>query len=201
MVLGISWPLLPKIILPHFVTAGQSVHIASPESTNKFIPAEGHAVMPVHAAWAPYVATDFSRAHGIRPDFSHIHCKAFSGLLSHAKPEHGTHHQRRRKGESTSIPGLSAQCELWGLRLPAASTASSWDGRCGDITRVPGGACSPSSRLHTVFSHIPSGLLVMVAVTAELPAWLSSPLAEEKEAAGHGLISSHSWAAAYSGSA
>ena len=73
-----SKPLLPKIILARFVTAGQSVGVDPLEFTKQFIPAERQAATPVLAAWAapPHAGMDPARAHRIRPDFSLIHCKA-----------------------------------------------------------------------------------------------------------------------------
>lgn len=129
-----SKPLLPKIILSRFVTAGWSVGVASLESIKQLIPAERQAATlpgvlllaqertpPEHAGLGQILAT-----------FTAKQVQDFSAV-----PSVTTGHlcQRRRKGKSTSTPGLSAQRELRGSRLPAAAAASGWDGRCGGARR------------------------------------------------------------------
>lgn len=68
--------MLPKMILPQCVAAGQLVGVASFESTKQLIPAEKLAVtLPVFLGIAPPLpaGTVPSGMHRIRPDFSPIH--------------------------------------------------------------------------------------------------------------------------------
>ncbi|KAM6103745.1 uncharacterized protein LJ206_015818 isoform 1-T1 [Theristicus caerulescens] len=117
------------LLHPLYQLSGQLVGVACLEPTKQFIPAERQAVTPVHAAWAapPRAGTVPCGAHGIRPDLSHIHCKAGSRLFSCAKPEHGPPLPKEKEGKKYK----HARAEPWGLRLPAAAAASGWDGRCG----------------------------------------------------------------------
>lgn len=126
-----SKPLLPKMILSRFVTAGRSVGVASLASIKQLIPAERQAATPVRAAWgAPSRAgTDPSGARRIRPDFSHVHCKAGSRLFSRAKHDDRPRLPKEEEGEKYK--------HAWAERPARAAgvEASCWDGRCGGARR------------------------------------------------------------------
>lgn len=156
------------------------------------------------SAWgAPSRAgTDPSGARRIRPDFSHVHCKAGSRLFSRAKRDDRPPLPKEEEGEKykhawaerpARAAGLEASCCCRCLRLGREVRG------CQEVLAP---SLHSSVPMVAALSHIPNAILAAAAAagTAELPARLSSPLAKAKEAAGRGLISSGSWVTAYPGS-
>lgn len=147
---------------------------------------------------------DLFGTHRIKPDFSSIHCKEGSRLFRCCKCEHRPPPPKRNEREKHKHTWagwtLRASCKGWGFLLHLLPTGMGWDGQAwGTLAghqEVLGPSLHSSVWAAAAPSHIPNTFLVMAA---ELPAQLSSPLAEVKEVAGCGLISSHRWATAYSG--
>lgn len=189
-----SKTLLPKMILSRFVTAGRSVGVASLESMKQLIPAERQAATPVRAAWgAPSRAgTDPSGARRMRPDFSHVHCKAGSRLFSRAKRDDRPPLPKEEEGEKYKHAWAERPARAVGVEAPCCCRCLRLGREVRGCQEVLAPSLHSSVPMAAALSHIPNAVLAASAAaeTAELPARLSSPLA--KEAAGRGLISSGS---------
>lgn len=118
---------------------------------------------------------DPSGTHRIRPDFSPSHWKAGSRLFSCCKCEHrpppSKGNKRGQYKHAWAGWTLRASCEGWGslLHLPPAGM-----GQAGMGYQEVLGFSLHSAWAAAAPSHIPNALLVM-AVTAELPAQLPCP--------------------------
>lgn len=136
---------------------------------------------------------DPSGTHRIRPDFSPSHWKAGSTRFSYCRceqrPPPPKGNERKKYKHTRAGWTLRASSEGWGSLLHLPPAGMGWDrqarGTLAGYQEVLGLSLHSSARAAAAPSQIPNALLVM-AVTAELPAQLSSPLAEVKEAAGCG---------------
>lgn len=118
-----SKPLLPKIILPQCVAAGQLVGVASFESTKQLIPAEDAVSHPREVVCDSVFCLECSSSscrngpiwntQDIGQILAPFTEKQVQESLTVASVNAGHLHQKGMKGKSTSIPGLmNPQSEL-----------------------------------------------------------------------------------------